>query len=98
MKEISVSGMNLEQAKAGVERSLRSFSKGVRDCGNTLDCGRSGHGIVRGKGYGAGRDDVAPAPFLLGKFAPALPRTSGARFAAGVGELDARHAALGMYE
>src|SRR5260370_827764 len=98
MEEISMRGVDFEKAKAGVEGALRGFAKGVYDCTNALHCDRGGHGVVGGKSNRAGRDNVAPAAFVFADFTDAIPRTHCTCLASGMGELDARYAALGVDE
>src|SRR5260370_7026199 len=98
MEEISMRGVDFEEAKAGVEGPPSGFAKGVYDCTNALHCDRGGHGVVGGKSNRAGCDNVAPAAFVFADFTDAIPRTHCAGFASGMGELDARYAALGVDE
>ena len=61
--------------------------------GNARRVERGGVGVVVGKGQGAGAHH-GPAALGFGHRARAAPRAVGAGFAAGVGQLHARHAAL----
>ncbi len=91
--QVAVRAVQFNPLEPGVERADGRVTEGglhLRDVGK-------GHRLRRAvadvEGDGAGRDDVPAALAVAERMMP-LPRARRARFAPGVGELDARHRAL----
>ena len=93
MQQIAVGGVDfhhLEARRHGPDGRRPEVGRHLPDA-----CGREGlgRGVVRGKGFGAGGHGL-PAARVGRQGAVAQPGAEGAGFAPGVGQLDARHAAL----
>src|SRR5260370_33921696 len=93
MEEISMRGVDFEEAKAGAEGPPRGFAKGVYDCTNALHCDRGGQGEGWGKSNSARPDNGTPDALLFAAVTNGIPRRHCARVLSGMGELDGRYAA-----
>src|SRR5262249_13829698 len=94
VNEISMRGVYLDDAKAGIACATRGRRKGSNDFANAIPRERLRLRIIFGERNRARRHDVSPAAFALRNDAVAFPWPARARLATGVRQLHPCDAAL----
>src|SRR6266436_1085570 len=95
MNQVSMSGVNLNDSKAGFAGTTRGGGKSRNGVLNTVDRERLRHRIVIGERQCARSNDIPPST-TFGDRSVACPRPVGAGLATGMRQLHPSHAALLM--
>src|ERR1700739_2885379 len=96
MNQVSMSGVNLNDAKAGFAGAPGRGHERRNNPMNAVNRERLRLWIVMGKSQRARGHDIGPASFTFGDGSISFPRSVGAGLATGVCQLHPSHAALLM--
>src|SRR5260370_32477324 len=94
MNQVSMSGVNLNDAKARFTGTACRRGKSRNDVANAIARERPWHRIVIGERQRARRNDIVPTAFTFGNCSVARPWRVRAAFTAGMRQLHPSHAAL----